>query len=64
MLLLCWWILGDKKNCIGDTHPCKKENGECLNGCIKGTFGPNCSDYCNQTCLEDSCDRDTGKCEG
>ena len=20
--------------------------------------------YCNQTCLEDSCDRDTGKCEG
>ena len=52
------------KNCIGDNHPCKKETGYCLNGCIKGTFGPNCLDYCNLTCLEESCERDTGICEG
>lgn len=49
------------ENCFGtnDTHPCIKETGYCLNGCIKGTFDSNCSDNWNQTCLGESCERYT-----
>ena len=39
---------------------CFQGNGECILGCVDGTWGQRCENTCHERC--DACDRDNGEC--
>lgn len=49
-------------NCVrvGTSRVCSQANGECLNGCKLGYYGPDCSQTCGQC---NSCNSNDGSCQ-
>ncbi|XP_071116679.1 multiple epidermal growth factor-like domains protein 10 [Haliotis cracherodii] len=45
-------------------HKCDEYNEECLHGCNRGWWGPNCSKSCSNNCRNETCNQQTGSCMG
>ena len=41
---------------------CQESDGECINGCEVGYWGPTCSSECGRGCFEHMCNETTGIC--